>query len=308
MSRVPRSVVCAGLVTVDLVHVVDALPGPDEKVVGVAERIEVGGPAANAARVAAALGLQVTVIAPFGQSPLTGFVRSALSGEGVEWIDPVAEQPNLSPMSTVIVTRATGARAVISGGAPPAALATDRLADLAFDAVAGADAVLIDGHGGLLAGELARAGRARRIPVLLDGGSHKPGMEAWLPQVDLALLSADFRSPDGSDPLTWCLAAGAAMAAASAGPASIRLRLGPTEQTIAVPPAHQVVDTLGAGDVLHGAALAALAYACDPSTYAAVLAFAAQVATASVEFPGALGWATDPSTLARVRGAIAALR
>ncbi len=308
MSQVPRSVVCAGLVTVDLVHVVEVMPAPDEKVVGVAERIEVGGPAANAARVAAALGLSVTLIAPFGRSALTGFVGSALSGEGVEWIDPVAEQPNPSPMSTVIVTRATGARAVISGGAPPAAFAADRLAGLAANAVVGADAVLIDGHGGSLPAAAARAGRARGIPVLLDGGSFKHGMEAWLPQVDLALLSADFRAPDGTDPLGWCLAAGAAAAAASAGPEPLRLRCGPTEQAFPVPRAKRVVDTLGAGDVLHGAALAALAYAPHASTYAAVLAFAAHVATASVEFPGALGWAADPPTVARAREAIAALR
>ena len=52
-----RGVVCAGLVTLDVIADVASYPRANEKVVGQAQRIEVGGPATNAARTAAAVGL-----------------------------------------------------------------------------------------------------------------------------------------------------------------------------------------------------------------------------------------------------------
>lgn len=307
MTGVTRTVVCAGLVTVDLVHVVAGPPSPDQKIVGLSQRIEVGGPAANAARVASALGLSARLIAPFGDSPLTGWVRSALTAEGVEWVDPVARQPNPSPMSSVMINAADGSRTVVSGGGPPHLGDSGHLAARCAEAVAGASAVLVDGHGGSLPAAAARAGRAHGIPVLLDGGSYKDGMESYLPDVDLALLSADFRAGDGGDPLAWCLGAGARVAAASGAAGPIRLLSGATESVVAVPAARRVVDTLGAGDVLHGATLAALASVPDPSTYAGILTFAAEVATASVEHAGALGWSADPVARDRARRALAVL-
>ena len=50
--------VCCGLATLDVVQVVDALPGADEKVVARSLAVTFGGPAANAAATAVALGVR----------------------------------------------------------------------------------------------------------------------------------------------------------------------------------------------------------------------------------------------------------
>lgn len=283
-------VLCAGLLTMDLVHRIDRFPETDEKVVATAQRLEVGGPAANAARTAAALGAEVTLLAPFGQCPLTGFATEVLAGAGIDWIDPAAGQQNPAPLSSVLI-EPDGSRRVISGGALPlpghwrgdALFAGDRGR---LDAMS---ALLIDGHGGRLPALLAAAGRARGIPVLLDGGSFKPGMPDYFRYVDLALLSDSFAVPGGGDPLDWALANGARAAARSRGARDLLLKTNSGVQRIPVPQV-RAVDTNGAGDVLHGAALVALAATGEPAAYPALLNYAALVASASVAHPGVLGW------------------
>ncbi len=292
-----RGVVCAGLVTLDVIADVASYPRANEKVVGQAQRIEVGGPATNAARTAAALGLPVTLVAPFGRSPVADMVADQLHAAGIDWVDPVAAEDNPSPISVVIVHPATGDRAVISGGGPALRSAWTVPESLLMSA----DAVLIDGHGGRLPGLLAAAAGAHGIPVLLDGGSYKAGMADYLPDVDFALLSADFAAPDGSDPCVWARSQGARAAARSDGAGPIRLVDAAGESLVPVP-ATTPVDTNAAGDVLHGALLAALAVTRgDSRMYAESLAFAARVASASVRYAGALGWSADLALAAALR-------
>lgn len=282
----PR-VVCAGHLTVDLIHEVDRVPASNEKIIGRAQRLEIGGPATNAARTAAALGADVLLVAPFGESPLTDFVRESLARDGVDWLDAAATQPNPSPLSTVLI-EPSGDRSVISGGGIP--IPTDWDPGTLLD---GAAALLIDGHGGDLPARAAAEARRLGMSVLLDGGSYKPGMEAYLRHVDLALLSADFAAPDAADACAWARSHGARAAAQSAGPRPIRLVSQAGDRQIPVPRVSRVIDTNGAGDVLHGAAAVAMAGhgVADP---AAVLAYAAHIASRSVAYAGALGWAHAP--------------
>jgi hypothetical protein len=63
--------------------------------------------------------------------------------------------------------------------------------------VVGVDAVLVDGHHLDLALPLAAAARAAGVPVLLDGGSWKPGLEQLLTLVDIALISEVLQVPAG---------------------------------------------------------------------------------------------------------------
>lgn len=293
-------VVCGGVVTADLIQVVDHTPGRNEKMVADSQRLEVGGPAANAARTVVALGCAARLIAPYGNGPLTGFVREQLSADGVEWIDPLAGEPNRSPLSSVLVHAGTGERSVVFGGA---ATWEPRRADdpVVQEWLSGAGAVLIDGHGGGLPATLAAAAHTRGVPVVLDGGSHKVGMADYFLHVTLALLSADFEPPAGGDPLAWALAAGAADAARSAEADPIVWRTAYGDKEIPVPSV-TAIDTLAAGDVLHGAAAAALAVTGgDRRLLGEVLAFAGAVASESVRFAGAIGWTADASVVSALR-------
>jgi sugar/nucleoside kinase (ribokinase family) len=278
-------VLCVGMLTADLVQTVERMPGPNEKVPGLAQSLTFGGPAANAAATAAALGAEVHLVAGFGQSAFTPVVARLLDEAGVHWHDPAAGTPSPSPLSTVLITAGTGERAVVGGAAPP----LPPSAVLPAALVETAHAVLLDGHAMPLAQAVARRARAAGIPVVFDGGSHKPGTDEVLAAVDLAILSADFHAPGGGDALNWVRECGCRFAARSDGPGPIRLRDDSGERCIVVPQV-EIADTLGAGDVLHGAAAFAVArWGLDDPLR--VLGYAAEVASLSCRYVGALGWA-----------------
>src|SRR5690625_5980424 len=65
----PRGVF-AGLATLDVIHRVDASPGPDEKVTALSQFVAAGGPAANAAVTFAALGGHAVLLTALGRSPI----------------------------------------------------------------------------------------------------------------------------------------------------------------------------------------------------------------------------------------------
>ncbi|QCB95361.1 carbohydrate kinase [Cellulomonas shaoxiangyii] len=318
-ARGSGALVCCGLTTLDVQQTVEAVPGPDEKVVASDLEVTFGGPAANAAAVAVALGVPTRLVTALGTGPLADVARAGLAAAGVDVVDVAAGRPDVLPVSTVLVTRATGARAVASvngtraGGVVPAG-PVDALLD-------GAAVVLVDGHLAGVATAVAAAARAAGVPVLLDGGSWKPGTAALLAHVDLAVLSADFalpaevgqpahggaRVPDEDvDALLDAVAAyGPGFVARSAGPGPVRVRSilagGDGVRRSVVRPARlvpgAVVDTVGAGDVLHGAMAAALVRGAAPLP---ALAEGVRCATLSVEHRGARGW------LAALRGAPAA--
>lgn len=290
--------VCCGLVTLDVVQTVDAVPGPDRKVVADGLDVRFGGPAANAAATAVALGVPTRLVTAIGTGPVADLVRTGLREAGVEVVDLAAGTTATPPVSTVLVTRATGERAVVSvngTGAPDlAAAARGAVADGVLDA---ATAVLVDGHHLGAAVPVAAAARDAGVPVALDGGSWKAGLGDLLAHVDHAVLSADFRlpgvdtGPDG-DVLGAVLAGWpVASVARSAGGGALRYRRrgdgGESRVEVAAVPPGEVVDTLGAGDVLHGALAADLARGAG---IAGALRTGTRVATESVRYAGALGW------------------
>lgn len=285
---------CCGLVTLDVTQVVEAVPGPDQKVV--AEHLDVtfGGPAANAAATAVALGVPARLVTAIGTGPVADLVRSGLHAAGVQVVDLAAGTAAHPPVSTVLVTRATGQRAVASVNA----VGMPVLAAPGPEVVDGVTAVLVDGHHLGAAVPVAAEARRRGIPVALDGGSWKPGLGELLDQVDHAVLSADFALPgpdraaaSGEMPdLLARLLAGwplrSVARSAGAGPVELRER-GGAPVMLPVEPVTEVVDTLGAGDVLHGALAAELARG---SGIEAALRAGIAVASRSVRFAGARGW------------------
>lgn len=305
------SVLACGLATLDVVQTVDHVPGPDEKLVATDLTVTAGGPAANAAATAAALGARAGLLTRIGDSPTGLIVRADLTAADVT-VDDRARPGDSPAVSTVLVTRSTGTRAVVSVNATLGAVGGG-VPEPAPD-LTGVGAVLVDGHHLDLALVAAAAARAAGIPVLLDGGSWKPGLERLIALVDVAVLSADLVVPPQVAPLggpTGEVAGDTMLAVASLGPSVVaRSRgAGPVDVLVAgerfeVPvPEVQVVDTLGAGDVLHGALAVWLAdgRALDAASTAAGITWAAAVASASCTAPGARAWAADPATLRGLR-------
>ena len=302
-------VLCCGLTTLDVVQEVDAVPAPNEKTVARSLAVTFGGPAANAAATAVALGVTAHLLTAIGSGPVADLVLTELAGAGVEVVDLARGTAAVPAVSTILVTASTGERAVVSVNAT-------RVGDLSAvpaDALDGVDVVLVDGHLLESAIELATSARAAGVPVVLDGGSWKPGLERLLALVDHAIVSADFRVPPSVAPDGPVAADGGPWTddrerlvrrVASFGPSVVACTDGDGPILVLVPassaevrsvpvpsdPSRRVVDTVGAGDVLHGAYVAFLA--CRPSATdpVRVLARAAGVASESVHFRGARGW------------------
>lgn len=282
------AVLACGLATVDVVQVVGHVPASDEKVVALATRVEAGGPALNAAVTSSLLGMPCRLVTAVGGSPLAAVVRADCAGFGVELVDLAGDGFEL-PVATVLVTRATGERAVASRGAlgvETEAVRTPVAVDGLLD---GIRAVLVDGHHLPAAVAVAAAARERGIPVVADGGSWKPGLGSLLAHVDVLVASADFRPPSGGG-LDELLELGPTWVArsAGAGPVDWRDASGAEGQVHAL--AVDVVDTLGAGDVLHGAFLAEVGRN-GIRDLPAALASAVATASRSVASAGARGWA-----------------
>jgi sugar/nucleoside kinase (ribokinase family) len=154
----------------------------------------------------------------------------------------------------------------------------------------------VDGHHQELCRAALSAARLFGKTTILDGGSWKPGTEDLLPDVDVALCSADFHAPGAATPaetLAFLQAKGVTWAAITQGPDPV-LWSGPHGQGQVVVPQARVVDTLGAGDVFHGACAFAIAVVdvLDEAAFVDALQKAAAVAATSCGSFGTRSWMT----------------
>ena len=291
MTRGPAALF-TGLCTFDLIQAVTRPPGPNEKVTAARQLTAAGGPATNAAVTFAFLGGQATLLTGAGHHPLAAGMRADLQRAGVRLVDAGEADDSPPAVSSILVTQGTGDRCVVSSNAsgrildPPPGLPA---------LVDEAQAVLIDGHHPALAAAAAQAARDRRKPCILDGGSWKPVTASLLPYVDIAVCSADFRPPATSagDTLDYLLGSGVRWAAVTDGPRPVRWasRARGGQPDIPVP-VTEVADTLGAGDVFHGAFTHAIAASpvLGENELATALQFAATVAAHSCQTFGTRAW------------------
>lgn len=288
------SIVAFGLLTLDHVLTVDAVPGPNEKIVARHSALDVGGPAANAAATARALGSEVTLVTAVGSSALTDVAVAGLAELGVPVVDLLARSSGSPAVSTVLVDAVTGDRAVVSVNASD----VGPVGEVPAAVLGSAAVLLVDGHHMEAAIDAARRARAMGVTVVFDGGSWKEGTDRLVEHVDVALVSADFAVPDGSDPIPFLRRAGCAVAARSNGAGPIIGSHRGHGFSIPVDES-DAVDTLGAGDVLHGALSHYLAEAAGELDHVpSLLRAASVVATASVSATGARGWTASAEEVA----------
>ncbi len=264
----------AGLCTVDVIQRVVEIPAPGEKVQSLRVDVAAGGPATNAAVTAAALGAETTLLTVLGAHPLAALAHADLAAHGVHVVDLAPSLDTPPAVSAVAVRDRDGERTVVSRNAGETHFPVNV-------PIPEADVALVDGHHPELALEVARRANG---PVVLDAGSWKPVLDELLPLVDVAACSAHFQAPGpglhergvptvittaGPEPVRWSTADGA---------------------TGEVPvPAVEARDTLGAGDVWHGAL--AVAVATKPSV-TDWIRFANDVAAERVRQVGPRSWTT----------------
>lgn len=268
-----------GLATLDVVQRVDGFPTPNQKVVATDTWLAAGGPAANAAIAFAALGGRPVLWTALGHSSAADVVRADLVGAGVELIDAAPPGFELAA-SSVLVDAATGDRIVVSGSAHRPDFPALTVPDLGQ-----AQVLLVDGHHPALALPATRAAAARRLPIVVDAGSHKLVFDELFPLASDVLCSADYVHPTGLD-ASALLEFGPQLVAVSHGSQPLQWWTA-TGAGQVVPEPVEATDTLGAGDVLHGAYAYALATGMPRR---AGLEFAVSAATRRVSTAGPFAW------------------
>lgn len=295
-----------GLAVVDVIQLVQAPPGPDDKIVALDQLIAAGGPATNAAVAFAALGGRATLAAPIGAGPLAELVRADLAGTGVELLDCCSDGAGLAPglsVSSCTITAGTGRRSVVSTNARAAAdpAPLDRhAARVASGQAAPPDVVLIDGHNPALASAALDLAVGAGALTVMDAGSWKEPAADLPARCDVVAASARFYPPGLAGPVTEpqdvarrLLDAGARGVVITRGERPALWwaagALGAVQ-----PPQVEAVDTLGAGDVFHGALAHALAGARRDQLTGPVLSAAVTractVAAASTTAFGTRAW------------------
>ena len=254
-DRAPRGVF-VGLATLDVVYRVSAPPRANQKITAHDRLLLAGGPATNASVAFGGLGGDPLLVTALGNHVLCRTVVDELAGYGVECVDTTPDHPGPPPVSTVLVSVSTGDRAVVSDNGAhrevPWTDLTGRLRD--------ADVLLVDGHHPRLARAAVDAAARHGVPVVVDAGSWRPVLAEVIPRADFVLCSADLRVPGipAVGTLDALLSRGARAVGVSDGANPLGWATGGERGEVSVPTV-DVVDTLGAGDVLHGAAAYAVA-------------------------------------------------
>jgi len=276
-----------GLATVDVAYMVDKIPSTNAKISVPDQQVSAGGPSTNAAVTFAFLGGRSALVTAVGKHPLGAVIRQDLHRFCVSLHDIAPRGDEAPPVSSILVVRGSGQRTVVSANAAAFGTINAKLSPRWFT---GMSIVQVDGHYMAQCIACARLARARAVPVVLDSGSWKEGMAELLPLVDIAVCSDDFHPPgcrDEIDALEFLAARGIPKVAITRGAAPIMYLDNRNRGKIPVDRVRPT-DTLGAGDIFHGAFCY---YACkQEQSFRDCLRFASQVATFSCLHRGTRLW------------------
>jgi sugar/nucleoside kinase (ribokinase family) len=275
-----------GVITIDIQYLVDRFPLSNEKMFATKCALTVGGPATNASITFSYLGGNSHLLTTVGQHPFTSFMESELRHYNVELTDLSAGVSQLPTVSSIVTTSGSGDRAVIAAASSlPSNMSEMTVITNQHDY----SVVLVDGFNMETCCTVAMQARQLGIPVVLDAGSWKKGMERLLPYVDIAICSEQFQTPNGSDQesvMAYLADQGVSYSAITRGERPILYRAPNDNGEIAIEDV-EVVDTLGAGDILHGAFCY---YYAKGHQFIPALLHASQVATLSCQTFGTRSW------------------
>ena len=288
MRRLDRpSALFVGLAVVDINYAVDEIPRRNQKISVAEQLITAGGPATNAAATFAFLGGKAALVSAVGEHPLASVVRDDLAHFRIRLHDRAAGRREPPPVSSIMVHRATGERSVVSANA-----AAFSRVNAAFNSrwLSGVSILLVDGQYMPSCIAAAHAAQEREIPVVVDCGSWKPGMAKLLPLVDTVICSGDFRPPgckSEKDVFDFLASRNIRRIAITRGESPTRFVHESKRGEIAMRKV-RCIDTLGAGDIFHGA----YCYYATQSgaTFEEALRAAARVATFSCRYRGTRSW------------------
>jgi sulfofructose kinase len=262
-SREAPRILCTGIIVLDEVFRVEQFPQPDGKVQATGFFVVNGGCAANAAVAIARLGGRAALAGPLG-GPAGDDANGdrVLAALGRENVDCTFCQrvDGLATALSAIFMDARGDRTIVTYRDERIATTTPADPD---EIVANADAVLADNRYPAFVEPICAAARRRELPVILDGDRPTDEDDPLFRIATHVIFSSEcLRATTGATDLATGLARIAgktdAFVAVSNGPNDILFLEGRKLCRLPVF-AINAVDTLGAGDALHGGFALALA-------------------------------------------------
>lgn len=282
-SRRAARILGVGHIAVDLVFEVDQIPTQPVKTPARRHRQGVGGMTANACVAAARLGAQVDFISPVGDDAYAAVFERHLKAEGLDTAGLIRVPGHGSSVSSILVD-AQGERLIVNcrGSALNEAPPWDQVPVLrqALQHIAARDVLLTDPRCMAWARQALLAARQAGVCSVLDGDTTPvQDLRALVGLAHWAVFSwtglsglQGLPGPTGGAPQEATLRAGLALAL-GLGARGAAVTLGEhgvlwqdatgAEGFVPAFRPGQVVDTVGAGDVFHGAFAVALAEAQD---------------------------------------------
>ncbi len=257
-----QRVVCVGHSALDRLFTVESWPSGSAKIV--ASRFEEagGGMAANAAVSIGRLGAIVELWGPLGDDSVGETVRAQLQADGVE-VTYLRSFPGLTSSTSAVLIDAHGERLVVGYRGTALRAPADWLP---LATVESAGAVLADVRWPQGAAAVLAAALHAGVPAILDAEvAHAEVLDALVPFADHVIFSerglAVFAPGSLEAGLRRALSTGARVAAVTQGEAGAWWIDARAPEGVRHTPAFRVnvVDTLAAGDVFHGAYAFAIA-------------------------------------------------
>ena len=270
-----------GLTSIDLIY---ALPGfPEENTKNKCEgpMIDIGGPATNAAFTFAALGGTATLVSLIGRNSFSAFMNEKLEQYGIRHLDLDATFRGDPELASIIVNGTNGSRTIVSSKPKTATVFRPPAVNLGEF-----DIICLDGFYGEYATKLLRGHRGGS-PVVFDGGSYKPYTEDLIEYLTYPIFSEKFAMPDGRSLHETMTAKGILNYAITKGEQPIEVYEKERNYRLPVEELH-VKDTLGAGDIFHGAFCWYILQ--ERADFRTALKKAGKIAGLSCQFSGTREW------------------
>lgn len=278
-------VTAVGYSCMDYLATVPCMPEIDTKVAIGSLTVQGGGPSATALVTLARLGARAALVAKLGDDIPGKMALAELRREGVDTTGVVIQRGGSSQCAFILVDEPTGRRTVLWTRGT-----LDHLdpSEVDLGVVLSCRYLLIDDLEIAAQEVSARRAKEAGIPVVMDAGSVREGVDKLVPLVTHLVASERFPTEFTGMVNPWK----AATTLLELGPEVVVVTLGP-RGCIAVnrngerieQPGFEVkaVDTTGAGDVFHGAYLRGLLGGWD---LARILEFACAVAALKCTKPG----------------------
>ena len=281
-----KKAIFIGRSTIDHTYLIDSFPQENTKVFAREYLRQFGGPALNAAITFNILGGSSRLISYFGNSSSMIKIKDELkSAYGIDILDLIKDSRYQIPESSIFVCK-SGTRTIVNSPRQ------DNKEDICYKNLnlAGSSVILLDGFvfSNDLKIELLEA-RKKGAIIVLDGGSWKNETINILDTVDIAICSSKFMMPGHNmdQTISFMLNKGVDFIAITNNENDIIVyESNITARKIPVPQVN-AIDTLGAGDVLHGAFCY---YLVEGYNLREALHRAAQIASRSCGYFGTHKW------------------